>query len=71
MKRGVKEAVFCPVRALILHHITISLGKSDPSQWVGFEKGGGRGDGGVLGVVALTPGCNSAWKFSLENKNNG
>lgn len=38
MKR-VKEAVFCPVQALILDHITISLGKFDRSQWVGFEKG--------------------------------
>lgn len=74
MKRGVKEAVFCPVQALILDHIAISLGKFDQSQWVGFEKGRGGGveagtAGDVLGVVASTPGSNSALKFSLENKN--
>lgn len=40
MKRGVKEAFFCPERALILNHITISLGKFDRSQWDGFEKEG-------------------------------
>lgn len=54
MKRGVKEAVFCPVRALILHHITISLGKSDPSQWVGFEKGG-RAGGETVACWVLLP----------------
>lgn len=32
---------------------------------------GGWGGCDVLGVVASTPGCNSALKFSLENKNNG
>lgn len=53
MKRGVKEAVFCPVRALILH-ITISLGKSDPSQWVGFEKGG-RAGGETVACWVLLP----------------
>lgn len=67
MKRGVKKkAVFCPVRALILDHITISLGKFKVSGSA-LKKGGG----GTLGVVATMPGCNSALKFSLENKNNG
>lgn len=38
-KRGVNEGTFCPVWALILNYITISLGKFK-SQWGGFKKKG-------------------------------